>query len=205
MKYLKMLGLAAITAAAVMAFAGAGTASAETTLCKEKNLTSCYGAGTTLHAVSIAGQGVSRPIMTGGFDIECDSAFEVKIDSATTPTGKIAALTWTNCTGGTWATKTLGSIQLHHTSGNSGKVTINNWVWTVTLFGVDCFYGGPIEGTFIGSATSPQINITADLSRINTSDHPSSGFCPEKANWHATYKIDKVNGVASPLWLVTGV
>jgi hypothetical protein len=205
MKYLKMLGVAAIAAAPVMAFMGADSAFAQTTLCKEKNLTSCYGVGTTLHGVSSPGQGLNRPTFTGPNNIDCDSTIEGKIQTATTPLGKATALTWTGCEGGTVVTDTLGSFQIHHSSGNNGTITISDFVVQTTFVGVICHYGGMVTGTFTGSATLPQINITADLAKINTLEHPSSGFCPEKVNWHATYAIDNVNGKASGLFVVTGV
>jgi hypothetical protein len=114
-------------------------------------------------------------------------------------------LTWTNCKNGTAKTDTLGTLQIHHSSGNNGTVTINEFVVEVTQFATICHWGGLVTGTFTGSATSPVINITAELIRINTAAHPSGGFCPEKANWHATYTIDKVAGKASGLFVVTGV
>jgi hypothetical protein len=51
MKYLKMLGLAAVAAAALMAFAGAGTASADELCTENENLENMCPAGKLITSV----------------------------------------------------------------------------------------------------------------------------------------------------------
>lgn len=121
MKYLKILGLAAIAAAALMAFVGAGTAAAETTLCKEtpvtgpEGTTACPEGKEYVVGQKIVSEGVetpktehqtpgeskttaekvSAPTLTGPFgSITCTAAkVEGEIETATTPSGK-ATTSW---------------------------------------------------------------------------------------------------------------
>ena len=210
MRCLKMFGLAAVAAAALMAFVGAGTASAETTLCTDTAGTKCASVGTELRGTSIEGAGVSKPTLTAPFgDIKCNSEIKGKVGTTTTPKGSVAAadLTWTSCEGGTAVTRTGGEMIIHHDAEHNGTVTIKNFVVTVTQAGVMCSYGGELTGTFTGG-TDPIIHITAEPIVIkNDPNHPSDFFCPEKAPWHATYTVDHVGGAKTPepLYAVTGV
>ena len=203
MKYLKILGLAAVAATALMAFVGAGTASAETTLCTATETpcsTNHPPLGTTLSAEGIAGEGVTKPTLTAPFgNITCSSTISGPISTTTTPEGSVtvANLSWTGCVGGTAETKTGGTIKIHHDAEHNGVVTLAGFVVKVTQAGIPCWYesktaaGGPLEGTFTGGTVGGTaiIHLTAEPVVISNATHPSSGFCPTKAPWHATYKV----------------
>lgn len=202
MKYLKMLGLAAVAAAALMAFVGAGSASAETTACETTAGTGCYGKGTPVEGMSKAGQGVTDATLTSGSffgqNVKCTSTLTGEINNPTTPSGN-GSVTWSNCTGAeTVSTVTNGTITIHHDAEHNGLVTIKDFVVHVKQSGVGCYYGGEITGTLTAGA-NPEIDITAEVSKITT--HPSSAFCPSKAVWHANYEVIK----PKPLYIVTGV
>jgi hypothetical protein len=204
MKYLKMLGLAAVAAAAVMAFVGAGTASAESTLCKV-TVDPCpeasrYGAGTVIKAQLEAG---THATLHAGFaEITCKkSTVEGKIETATTPSGKITSLTFTEC--GTAVVKVLktGTLTAHHTSAHNGNLTVSGVEVTIEQNGVHCIYGGNITTglalTASSSSTTPAtMNSTAKIPLLS-----GGFFCANPANWTAKYEVT----TPIPLYVTTGV
>jgi hypothetical protein len=129
MKYLKMLGLA-MGVASLMAFMGAGSASA-TVLCKVASspcpVESRYGAGTTVHASLEAGRSL---IFEGGSTV-IDTCTSATIQGKSANTGsatesvflKSEAFSIVNCTTTSDLT-TLGEMQIHWISGsNNGTLT----------------------------------------------------------------------------------
>jgi hypothetical protein len=149
MKYVKMFGLAAVAAAALMAFAGAGTASAtvfcSTTAepCPEAQK---WPSGTTFD-VSIPAGG-SFLWENGGTTLDtCKNVnFRTTItnpgSASTTVLATNKEITWGSCT---FATKTavLGSLEVHKISGSSaGKVTAGEEIsWTInTVLWGTCIY-----------------------------------------------------------------
>lgn len=206
--YLKILGLAAIAASAVMAFAGTGTASAATTLCTVTE-TECKGAGNMwgpeqkgmeeVVAVGIEGGGVTKPTLTAPFgNISCKSELKVPIEmtgggatpETTTPTGIASSLTWTECTGGSAETHQKGRIIIHWDVEHNGTVTFENFFVKVTQAGIPCYYSSNnVEGTLTGGNPAI-IHITAEPKVFDDNANTnSSAFCPASAPWHATYKI----------------
>lgn len=210
MKYLKVLGLAAVVAAALMAFVGAGTASAETTLCKEASLTNCYGVGTVVegHSINTPEFTNGKAILTTknifGINLECHSTISGKIETATTPSGQVEKknLTWTECAGGSAETVQGGEIVIHHEAGtaNNGTVTLKKFVVKAVQAGVACYYSSEgVTGTFV-AGTAPKIEITAEPGVLRTTEFPSGSLCPSTAGWHATYELTK----PTPAYVVTG-
>ena len=213
MKYVKMLGLAAVAAAALMAFVGAGTASATILTCTEPvNLKVQCKTGTTIHAVN-----EGTLVLTGGFKtIECKKGTVhgtvTEAGSATTTVkGTISALTFEECNcevvvvksggGGT----NFGTLEIH--TENNGSVANNNGTLTgseskvtvncSTIFGnVHCIYvtNATHLGTLTGSSnlggSTATLDVTAEIPRENT-----NGLCAEEAIWHAKYSITE------PDWL----
>jgi hypothetical protein len=198
MKYTKMLGLAVIAVAALMAFVGASSASA-TVLCKTPPTgegTTCpagqaYGAGTTTHEVS-----EGAVTLTAGFkNIECSSSIiEVEIKnegSATeTPNGPVNKLTFENCNCAVTVLKD-GTQEFHWVPGTTtGTITSTGSEVTAscsTIFGnVHCIY--VTNGTDLGESTGgPEatVDITATIPRSAT-----NSLCDEEAIWHGTYKVE---------------
>jgi hypothetical protein len=190
MKYLKMLGLAAIAAMALMAF-GAGTASA-TTLFTDSAKTVHYAAGTEIQATLTTG---TTAILTGsgGEVLDTCSGSEVKGKTATTSgaplSGGITTLDWKNCTN-TTVTIAKGSLSIEFTSGTSGSVSgKENEVTVDGIFGVSCTYGTG-SGTKLGTITggeAPKMKISA----VGLTKTAGSFLCPSSAGWDAEYTVTK--------------
>lgn len=204
MRYLKMLSLSAVVAAILMALAG--PASAETTVCKVTeepcSAGNSYPVGTEIEAVSIEGEGVSKPTLTSPFgNISCNITMKGKNETTTTPSGKAFSLTFTSCVGGTAEMVTLGSLVVHHDAEHNGRLSTQGTVVKVVQAGVTCYYSAEIESTGTGGETRI-IHTTANPKRIMTAPHSSSFFCPESAPFHATYKVTKPS---TPGYVTTGV
>jgi hypothetical protein len=205
MKYVKMLGLAAVAAMAVMAFLGASSASA-TVLCSEANTTTnCsekgkdYPEKTALDA-SLK-PGTKAVLNASGIIDECS---ESTVKGSTANTGgatetvhgevTVANLTWGKCTAESTVTTHAGQLEIHWISGtDNGTVTAKEVAVTVKSAGLSCTYGagtGIDLGTLVGG--SP-----ATLS-IETEVTVTGGFlCPPKATWKAEYVVTE----PSELWV----
>lgn len=193
MKYVKMLGLAVLVAAAPMAFAGAGVASATV-------LTSPAGAGlpagTELQAVS-----EEKPTLTGGFkNIECNkSTIAGRIANAggatETVRGLVETLTFEECN---CTVKVIhkGALEIHKIgTGPNGTVVSDGATVTVscaTIFGtVHCDYEtlNTDLGTLTGSTTTGG-TATMDITAvIPIEPGESNELCAEESTWHAKYKV----------------
>src|SRR3954462_10010477 len=184
MKYLKILGLTAIAAAAVMALAGAGTASA-TVLCSTTTnpCTSVLPVNTVLDFSLEPGS--SLLWQNGGTTLETCTGVTLKSEitsagsSTNTVKAKNKALTWTGCT---WnnTTNVLGGIEIHNISGtHNGTLTASeeiSWTFINGVFG-DCIYGWK-PGSHIGTITEGKpatLDVNSTILRLSG----SSLLCPE--------------------------
>jgi hypothetical protein len=183
MKYIKMLGLAAVAAAALMAFAGTASATklysggtqklAGTTI--ESSLTGSASLETT--------EGTVLNTCTGG-----SVKGKTSNSEGASISGSIESLTWTGCTKTTHTIKN-GSLEIAYTSGLNGSVTGKGSEVTIDgIFGASCVYGtgsGTALGTLVGSTTgNATLAIKATVPRI------SGGFiCPSQAVWNASYTV----------------
>ncbi|MFL5898193.1 MAG: hypothetical protein ACJ76D_06970 [Solirubrobacterales bacterium] len=140
MKYLKMLGLAAIAAAGLMAFLGAGTASA-TVLC-ETNVTTNCGAGWDVAVGKTIDFSAEETVkLTGPFGITIASCTTSTVEGEVTNTGgatattvgSIKKLTFEGCNRPvTTNAATLGTLEIHNSSGtDNGTVTSNDTTVTI--------------------------------------------------------------------------
>jgi hypothetical protein len=204
MKYVKMLGLAAVAATALMAFAGAGTASASV-LCKtapnaKGNCPVGWGYEGEIHMVS-----TEKPVITGEpISISCnESTIKAQLSEGTkvateTPNGPIGVFTLTGECNCEFVVVKAGTLEIH-AIGNTGNGTLTSNGTTVTescntIFGkVHCAYVtnnrdlGELKG-----GTTPSIAITIEVEREET-----SSLCG-KTTWHSAYKITN-----TPLWVAT--
>jgi hypothetical protein len=210
MKYLKMLGLAAVAAMALMAFFGASSASA-TVLCKTTLTSGCqaagwaYPAGTTLHAtldpetsadLSVGGTTIATctESTVHGTTSNAGSSSETVFGALTTtkiagdphpeePTG----LHWDGCSN---TTKTIkaGELEIHSIAGSdNGTLTGKGNEVTVALSGVSCTYGTG-AGLDLGTVTDTTPHATIDIDA--TVQRTAGGFlCPATARWQAKYVI----------------
>ena len=187
MRYLKMLGAAAVVAAALTAFVGAGTASATALYSGATKL----GAGTEIQA-TLSGsatltttEGTVLHTCTGG---EFKGKTTNAGGAAETVKGTVekSGLTWTNCTVPT-STISGGEFEWHWLSALlHGTLTIRGITITIAspIFGT-CTFGGSDWGTVTGSTTT---NAVIDVNSVLTR---SSGLCPSTAKWVGTYKVTK--------------
>ena len=198
MRYIKMLSLAAVAAAALMAFVGAGTASATELYSSGGTL----GSGTTVHAELEAG---TEAILEAGFGtINCDkSSVQGKTSTAgsssSTVSGPVSVLAFSECTGDTVTVLKTGSLEIHHIAGtHNGTLTSSGAEVTVINHdtgGTHCIYKTENTdiGTLTGSTTKDAI-LHADATLIRV---PTSFLCASEATWKATYKITS----PTPLWV----
>lgn len=211
MRFIKMLGLAAAAAMALMGFLGAGTASA-TTLCKTVPDASgnCeaawhYPVGTQIHA-TLEGSAILEDTSGNVLDTCTEStilAHTTTTGGATeTVKGQITALSWgsgtTPCTATTdTVAGALGTLEVHaETPHGNGTLTGAGSKVAVTLFGVTCTYGTGI-GTDLGTVTGGNpatIDVNAVISK------QEGGFlCPSTTKWTASYVVTS----PTPLYVAT--
>jgi hypothetical protein len=191
MKYVKMLGLAAVAAAALMAFVGAGTASA-TTLTGEGG--AILKSGTTIHAIFEATEKVPKATLTTSFkNIECaKSTVQGKTtnETGTAVTGSVSTLTFEECNCEVKVLKT-GTLSITWTEKTNGTLTSSGAEVTAscsTIFGnVHCIYATSAThlGTLTGGTTATMDIESAGIPRLTT-----NSLCDTEANWDAHYKVD---------------
>ncbi len=195
MKYIKMLGLAAVAAAALMAWVGVGTASATEITCGTTHHTKC-AVGQVIHASSIGKAVLDAPFG----NVECESTVAGPVTTAgsstTTASGNITTLDWSNCGGDTVTTLASGSLEIHTdldinppvTDGN-GTLTSTGARVTVIHLGVHCIYetNKTTIGTVTGSTNTgghAVLHIKANVPQV------SGGFlCGASAPWTGTYTV----------------
>ncbi|HEU4462956.1 MAG TPA: hypothetical protein VFR75_10225 [Solirubrobacterales bacterium] len=181
MKYVKILGLLAVAAAALMAFAGTAMATTVTTT------TGGAAATPTIHAVNSGGHvTLANPIA----NISCSSTVEGKVEShgaGVTAKGNISKLEFTGCTNSWHVTAiTNGSLEVHYTSGHNGVLTSSGAKVDTTRFGVTCVY--ETNNTSIGTVAggNPAVLTIAASIPINTGE--SSSLCGTgNAKWEGKY------------------
>jgi hypothetical protein len=209
MKYLKMLGLAAVAAMALMAFVGAGSASA-TVFCST-NTSPCpagqkWVAGTAPRFTVKAGTAGIWTDTSGNVVANCPQG-EIKgkitnSGSATeTVTTSVAAsdFTWES-TGGCFNTVTVegGNLEIHAISGTAnGTVTVSGIKITIYLeaFGVSCIYGfstGADLGTLTGGGSN---SATLDINTVFVKKE-GSFFCPGSLHWTEEFIQTQPSGTA---------
>ncbi|MGN6663153.1 MAG: hypothetical protein ACTHK6_02925 [Solirubrobacterales bacterium] len=191
MKYVKMLGLAAIAAAALMAFAG--SASATTLTCG----TELCAANTTIESKS-----EGKAVLDAPFgNVECEST----VVGHTTTTkeggaagnadGPITKLEWKNCGNDKVETLATGSLSISSGPGTSnGTLSSTGTQVTVVHLGVHCIYetSNTSLGTVTGSANTANGHATLDISAtIPRVGGTSGGLCGSTAPWTGSYEVTK--------------
>jgi hypothetical protein len=184
MKTMKMLGLLAIAAAAMMAFAG--IASATTVKSGGALYTGKIVAANENGHISLHG--------SNGVTIECAGTVEGTVEShgaGVTAEGKISKLTFPNCTNGNVVhVKKTGSLVAHSTATtNNGTLTSNGAEVEVTaasIFGtITCIY--TTTNTSIGTLTGgtpATLDISATIPRTG-----GSSLCGSSGTWTGAYKV----------------
>jgi hypothetical protein len=200
MKHVKMLGLAAIATLGLMAFVGAGTASA-TTLCTSTKVvegkTVCavaYGVGQEIHLTLKSGTSALLETTTGEKIATCTESTvkgTIGTSTGTWVAVGISTLAWNNCSQ-TTDTLNTGSIEIMQTAGDEGLVIGKGSNVTFGVFGVTCTYGTG-EGVALGFLHG---GTNAELTNVGEVPKTGGGFlCPSAGSWTATYVVTTPHAV----------
>jgi hypothetical protein len=182
MKYVKMLGLAAVAAMALMAFLGASSASA-TVLCKT-NTDPC-GAGWIYSGplVTSLQNGTSVLKSTGGsLEDTCTTSEVTGSVSESEASGTVTGLTFTGCSKPTSVVNQDGTLTLE---GNTLKAT-GFEVTVEAVSGVSCVYSAN-TGTTLGTFTGGNPATTTINAVVNKKS--GSFLCPSDSKWEGTYVV----------------
>jgi hypothetical protein len=210
MKYAKMLALAAVAAGALMAFIGAGTASASvicSTTADPCPSGQAWPNGTVLDFSIQSGAAKLVDTSNNVLDECTSSTVKGKItntgSSTATVTGTIEELNWAGCT---VPTKTIhrGCLEVHKITGTSnGTVTSdacdpetiegvsrsNTEVTINTIFFGSCIYavapGKSIGDISEGSGAGSTFTANAVATKVTGSNFA----CPETTRWTGTYVL----------------
>jgi hypothetical protein len=208
MRYVKMLALAAVAVGAMMAFIGAGTASASK-LCSTKVDPCPAGQSWPVNTeplFTLLGSAALTDTAGNPIDTCTESSVKGKItnagSSSETVTGHVSVLTFNKCTFTTTQVH-LGALEIHNIAGTSNgtltadtaggfipEVTIN------TVFFGSCVYG-ITKGASIGDLTHGKGQVATEggepaIFHANATAHRLSGSniaCPETSKWVATYQL----------------
>ena len=189
MKYAKMLGLLAVAAAALMAFAGVASATTLTSPAGTTYTSTIKAASegtTTLHNASL-GVSVSCTASTVEGTVS-------KHGSGVTAGGNISTLTFTGCGADTVTVLANGSLEVHNISGGTnGTLTSTGAQITIKngSTGVSCTY--TTNGTDIGTLTSSATTGKTATLDIASSIIPRTGdsiLCGSKGEWTGSYVVN---------------
>ncbi len=188
MKYVKILGLLAVAAAALMAFAGTASATSVTTTTGGAASTPGNG-GTNPPAIHAVNEGGHVVLANAIANIECSSTSEGSVTAhgaGKEASGPLSKLEFTGCTNSWHVTVTAaGSLSVAWTSGHNGTAKSTGAKVTTTRLGVTCNY--ETNATDIGTVTggSP---ATLDISASIPIAAGSSGLCGSgNAKWSGSY------------------
>jgi hypothetical protein len=192
MKHLKIIGLAAVAAAALMTFA-ASSASADVFCTTSSN--PCGTKITTIHEVAVH----TTILATDGSSfMTCTVATvhkEIEAQgSGVNPSGRIASLTWGPKGSGcntTVDTVKNGRFELR-TEGGTKAIWGSETEITLVAFGVSCTYGAG-AGTKIGTLNTGTPATMTVNSIINKT--AGSFLCPSTAKWTGSVSTDNHTSV----------
>lgn len=187
MKHLKMLGLAAIAALGLMAFVGAGTASA-TTLSTDAAGTAKYAVGTEIHATLKPGTSAGFETTSRSLIATCTQTtvqIEVSVATGTWVGGNNTVVAQTGCSQ-TTDTLAAGGGEIMRVGTDEGEIVGKGTKITLGVFGVSCVYGTG-EGTKLGTIKGGEAPILA----VNTVlPKVEGGFlCPSTGVWVGTFVV----------------
>jgi hypothetical protein len=192
MKYVKMLGLLAVAAAALMAFAGTASATVLTS-----------PAGTVYTGEIKAETENGHAILHNAFTtVECNSFVTGKVEkhgAGVTAGGNISTLSFPTCTGDTVTVTTPGSLEIHTGANGHGTLTSSGAAVSVFnhAFGGTCIY--TTNNTQIGTVTPAPSNTghaTLDISATIPRSGGSLGiFCGSTGSWTGNYKVTSPTGL----------
>ncbi len=205
MKYLKMLGLAAIAVMGLMAVLGASTASAtELDKVTADGTKDALKVGDTIHITSTTGTSLTyTDTSSNPIDTCKEGTWHGTVTNAGGPTSTVVigvtSLTWGGCTQ-TTTTITNGELEVHTIANtDNGTVTGKGTTWTTNVFGVSCRYGTG-SGTDLGEmtgVTKSTEHAIIHLNAIINEQEPKQFLCPDTGKWVGTYTITTPTGLFS--------
>jgi hypothetical protein len=187
MKYAKMLGLLAVAAAALMAFAGSASA---TTLTDGSGGT--LGVGTVIEAGN-----VGEAILDGTVNIKCKkSTVKGEVTNAggasATVSGSVSPLTFSECGANTVTVSKGGTLEIHGQAGNKGTLTSSGaevTVLTHNILGtVHCIY--TTEATDLGTVEGGT-GATLKIDSVPINRASTDFGCGSTSEWTAHYTVSK--------------
>jgi hypothetical protein len=219
-RFIRIMGAAAITAASLLTLVGATPASAspleEVVICKVPNEVNCaaanrLGAGTVLHGVLKSG---TNAVLLGfGADVTCTGSTTLGTTTSTLAHGAVTALGFTGCTETESKPCTATTERLNYLIKGELKAGHTAYEVLVTAgpsglrpevrlqcpnIGIDCKYGADIVlleaiGGFASADTV--LKVLQTLSGL--------GFCFTSATWHAEYLTLCLNAIEQEIgcWL----
>jgi hypothetical protein len=200
MKYAKMLGLLAVAAAALMAFAGAASATVLTSPAGTQ-----YGAEKEIKASTEGLAVLHSENAPTAFTVECEGSVEGVIEKggsgAETVSGPITKgkLTFTPCqNGATVVVGKEGSLEVHtnaEISNGNGTLTSSGAEITihVPVLNIKCIY--TTNNTDVGTLTGSKNQVGEDKRAtldINSATIPRTGgsaFCGTGGFWTGSYRV----------------
>jgi len=192
MKHVKMLGVAAVAAAALIAFVGVGTASA-TTLTNEAG--EVVKTGSTIDFSIPSGKSA---VLVNTIGEEIDQCSSSTASGKTTNEGgtgvavkgNVETLTWGSCTFPT-KTLTVSSLQVNGTGSGNVSATGTFEVTINTILLGSCIYG-VTNGTPVGTLASGTFTANAVAEKFPVG---SNFVCPPTAVWTGTYTATEPKGL----------
>ena len=182
MKYVKMLGLLAVAAAALLAFAGSASADEATSPTK------------TVYTGSIVAKAEGHAVLHNPIaKIECPSTVQGEIEKhgagKGNVEGKISSLTFNNCTD-SWHVTVVAAgslaVDAYTATGGDGDVYSTGATVEATRFGISCRYA--TSGTTVGRLTGGK-TATMDI-EASIPFHSGSIFCGSGATkWTGGYEV----------------
>jgi hypothetical protein len=206
-KYIKILGLAAVTAAALMALIGASTASAST-LCANAGgeVMNCLGGkvsfGDNVND-RVVGTSTNATLSTNLANVICSHSETTLNPASSTGTpilGTVEALSFTGCE--TEVTHTPCKVTVRNLP-YSGSVEANGTGGTLTVedaegAGANVICTGVIECEFLTTkATLNVVNGSPTVAKAESVplNHEHGLICPSTATWNATYSVISPTGL----------
>ena len=207
MKYLKVLGLAAVAAMVVMAF-GAGSASAAVKLCvKGVSDGKCPTGKEEYNGSHIEAKVTNPPgavLTTNITTVTCtESVVTLSSKGATEPTGEVTNLSFTGCKTSANQACTVEVVNLPYTSHiegavegtNTSKLRVTDEVGAgakvVCGFVINCTFTTK-EATLTGhNITTP---TTTEFTAVKVPLTRNGGICPTTAEWTASYSVTTPEG-----------
>jgi hypothetical protein len=211
MKHLKMLGLTMAAIAALMAFAAAGSASANTVLCEKEEGKAAPAVCENPYLAHVIEASSTKTVLESNLGnvtcTESSSKGRTKEESGNPLKGEIEELNFKKCTLGV-ANCTATAVNLPyaaslvHTEGTfNGVMTVSNGGKGAPGATVIC--AGVIECTF--TAEGIQLDANGGATGTIVANKEKLGFaggaiCPKEASWTATYSVSN----PKPVFIANG-